>query len=140
MRARALSENYETANSLDKSIPELIALEVGEDKWPFPIPLVSEGGKWHFDSPTGLDEVINRRVGANELATIQSCLAYVDAQREYYTRNVENDPFLHYAGRLISTEGKKDGLYWPAGDGEAQSPLGEPSPGRARKVTCRKAR
>ena len=117
-------QNYETANSLDKSIPDLVALEVGEDKWPFPIPLVSEGGKWHFDSPTGLDEVINRRVGANELATIQSCLAYVDAQREYYTRNVEKDPFLHYAARLISTEGKKDGLYWPAGDAEEQSPLG----------------
>ena len=117
-------QNYETANSLDKSIPELVALEVGEDKWPFPIPLVSEGGKWHFDSPTGLDEVINRRVGANELATIQSCLAYVDAQREYYTRNVEKDPFLHYAGRLISNDGKKDGLYWPAGDSEEPSPLG----------------
>ena len=102
-----------------------VVLEVGEDKWPFPIPLVNEGGKWHFDSPTGVDELINRRVGANELDTIQSCLAYADAQREYYMRNPQKDPLLHYAGRLISTEGKKDGLYWPAGENEEQSPLGE---------------
>jgi hypothetical protein len=118
-------EAYKAANSLDKSVPDFITLEVGEDKWPFPIPIVSEGGKWHFDSPTGVDELINRRVGANELDTIQSCLAYADAQREYYMRNPENSPLLHYAGRLISTEGKKDGLYWPAGENEEQSPIGE---------------
>jgi hypothetical protein len=118
-------ESYKAANSLDKSAPDSIILEVGEDKWPFPIPIVSEGGKWHFDSPTGVDELINRRVGANELDTIQSCLAYADAQREYYMRNPENSPLLHYAGRLISTEGKKDGLYWPAGENEEQSPIGE---------------
>ena len=118
-------EAYKTANSLDKSVPDSITLEVGEDKWPFPIPIVSEGGKWHFDSPTGVDELINRRVGANELDTIQSCLAYADAQREYYMRNPENSPLLHYAGRLISSEGKKDGLYWPAGENEDQSPIGE---------------
>ncbi len=87
-----------------------------------PHPDRPEGGKWHFDSPTGVDELINRRVGANELATIQSCLAYVDAQREYYMRNPEKIPLLHYAGRLISTEGKKDGLYWPAGDERRTEP------------------
>ena len=70
---------------------------------------------WHFDSAAGAEELINRRVGENELDTIQSCLAYVDAQREYYMRNPEKDSLLHYASRLISTEGKKDGLYWPAG-------------------------
>jgi hypothetical protein len=118
-------EAYQAASSLDKSAPDSIILEVGTDKWPFPIPIVSEGGKWHFDSPTGIDELINRRVGANELATIQSCLAYGDAQREYYMRNPENSSLLHYAGRLISTDGKKDGLYWPAGENEEDSPLGE---------------
>ncbi len=118
-------ELYAVANSLDKSVPDSIVVEVGEDKWPFPVPIVPEGGKWHFDSPTGIDELINRRVGANELATIQSCLAYADAQREYYMRNPESSALLHYAGRLISTEGKKDGLYWPAGENEEQSPLGE---------------
>ena len=118
-------EAYQAANTLDNSAPDSIVLEVGTDKWPFPIPIVSEGGKWHFDSPTGVDELINRRVGENELDTIQSCLAYADAQREYYMRNPENSPLLHYAGRLISTDGKKNGLYWPAGENEEQSPIGE---------------
>lgn len=118
-------EAYKAANSLDKSVPDSITLEVGQDKWPFPIPIVSDGGKWHFDSPTGVDELINRRVGANELDTIQSCLAYADAQREYYMSNPEKSPLLHYAGRLVSTEGKKDGLFWPAAENEEQSPLGE---------------
>lgn len=118
-------ESYTAANSLDKSVPDSITLEVGEDKWPFPVPIVSVGGKWHFDSPTGVEELINRRVGANELDTIQSCLAYADAQREYYMRNPDNSPLLHYAGRLISTEGKKDGLYWPAAENEEESPIGE---------------
>jgi hypothetical protein len=123
-RARFL-ERYTEANSLDKSVPESVVLEVGGDKWPFPVPIVSEGGKWHFDTPTGVDELVNRRVGANELDTIQSCLAYADAQREYYMSNPEKSSLLHYAGRLISTEGKKDGLYWPAGENEEQSPIGE---------------
>jgi hypothetical protein len=118
-------ESYKTANSLDKTVPDTVVLEVGEDKWPFPIPIVSDGGQWHFDVPTGVDELVNRRVGANELDTIQSCLAYADAQREYYMRNPENSALLHYAGRLISTEGRKDGLYWPASENEEQSPLGE---------------
>jgi hypothetical protein len=116
---------FREANSLDKTDPEAIALEVGEDKWPFPFPLVKGDKGWHFDSAIGAEEIINRRVGQNELDTIQSCLAYVDAQREYYQRNPQNDPMLHYASRLISTEGKKDGLYWPAAENEEQSPLGE---------------
>jgi hypothetical protein len=118
-------EAYQAANSLDKSVPDSIVLEVGEDKWPFPVPVVSEGGKWHFDTPTGIDELVNRRVGANELATIQSCLAFADAQREYYMSNPQKDPLLHYASKLVSTEGKKDGLYWPTAGEEPQSPLGE---------------
>jgi len=118
-------EAYQASNSLDRSVPDLVVLEVGEDKWPFPVPVVSEGGKWHFDTPTGIDELINRRVGANELATIQSCLAFADAQREYYMSNPQKDPLQHYASKLVSTEGKKDGLYWPTSGNELQSPLGE---------------
>jgi hypothetical protein len=118
-------ENYAAANSLDKTDPEFVTLEVGEDKWPFPVPIISEGGKWHFDTPTGADELVNRRVGANELATIQSCLAYADAQTEYYMRNPEGSPMQHYASKLVAAEGKKDGLYWPAAENEEQSPLGE---------------
>jgi len=124
--ARALFvEKYTAAMSLDKTDPAFVTLEVGEDKWPFPVPIISEGGKWHFDTPTGIDELINRRVGSNELATIQTCLAYADAQLEYYTRNPEKSPMQHYAKKLISTEGKKDGLYWPAAENEEQSPIGQ---------------
>ena len=117
--------DYSTANSLDKSVDNSVTLEVGPDKWPFPIPIVMQDGKWHFDTEAGAEEIINRRVGENELDTIQSCLAYADAQREYYMRNPQQDQLLHYSDRLISTEGKKDGLYWPAVDGEDPSPLGE---------------
>jgi hypothetical protein len=116
---------FNEANSLDRSNANSITLEVGADKWPFPFPIVKGDGGWHFDSAAGAEEIINRRVGENELDTIQSCLAYVDAQREYYMLNVENDPLQHYASKLISTEGKKDGLYWPTGEGEEPSPLGE---------------
>jgi predicted small lipoprotein YifL len=122
---REFLEAYTAAHSLDTSTADVVTLEVGPDKWPFPVPIVKQDGKWHFDTESGAEEIINRRVGENELDTIQSCLAYADAQREYYMRNPENDPFLHYAGRLISTEGKKDGLYWPAADGEEPSPIGE---------------
>jgi len=116
---------YKTGHSLDKSDPAKVTLEIGEDKFPFPIPLAVSDGRWYWDSAAGAEELINRRVGANELATIQSCLAYVDAQQEFYLRNVGKDPLQHYANKLISTEGKKDGLYWPSSGDEPQSPLGE---------------
>jgi hypothetical protein len=118
-------ERFKQANNLDKSEPEFIKLEVGEDKWVFPFPLVKGSGGWYFDNEVGAEEIINRRVGENELDTIQSCLAFVDAQREYYSLNADKDPMLHYADKLISTEGQKDGLYWPSAENEEQSPLGE---------------
>ena len=118
-------ERFKEANSLDKTNPDSITLEVGPDKWPFPFPLVKSDGGWHFDSAAGAEEIINRRVGENELSTIQSCLAFVDAEREYYMLNVEKDSLQHYAAQLISTDGKKDGLYWPTADNEEPSPLGE---------------
>jgi len=117
--------NYKAAHSLDKSKAGSITLEVGEDKWPFPIPLVASDGRWYWDSAAGTEELINRRVGENELSTIQSCLAFVDAQQEYYQRNVQKDSLQHYAKRLISTDGKRDGLYWPTTGNDAPSPMGE---------------
>jgi len=103
---------------------ERAILAIGEDEWPFPFPLVKQGRSWRFDSVGGVDEIVNRRVGSNELATIQSCLAYVDAQREFYRLNPESDPLLHYARKLTSSPGRKDGLYWETADGETESPLG----------------
>jgi Protein of unknown function (DUF2950) len=116
---------YKAAHSLDKSVPASVTLEIGEDKFPFAIPVTLSDGRWYWNSAAGAEELINRRVGENELATIQSCLAYVDAQQEYYLRNVQKDPLQHYANKLISTAGRKDGLYWPAAASEPQSPLGE---------------
>lgn len=116
---------YKEANKLDKSDPKRVSLVIGKNEWPFPIPIVQDGSVWYFDSAAGAEEVVNRRIGENELSTIQSCLAYVDAQQEYYLRNVGKDPLQHYANKLISSPGKKDGLYWPAAPGEPQSPLGE---------------
>jgi len=116
---------YKAKNSLDKSVADKATLNVGEDEWPFPIPVVKKDGAWYFDSAAGAEEIINRRVGENELSTIQSCLAYVDAQQEFYLRNVQKDPLQHYANKLISSPGKKDGLYWPAAGNDPESPLGE---------------
>lgn len=116
---------YATAHALDTSVEGVTTLEVGTDKWPFPFPVVQRGGRWRFDSAAGVEEIVNRRVGANELSTIQSCLAFVDAQREYYVRNAEQDSLLHFAQKLVSSDGQKDGLYWPTAGDEEPSPLGE---------------
>jgi hypothetical protein len=123
-RARFL-QAYADSNLLETDAAGVVTLKVGTDEWPFPFPIVSQGGRYRFDSGAGVEEIINRRVGANELSTIQSCLAFVDAQREYYMRNAEQDSLLHFAQKLVSTQGHKDGLYWPTSGAEAPSPLGE---------------
>jgi hypothetical protein len=99
-------------------------LSIGDDDWPFPAPLVAKAGKWSFDAEAGREEVINRRVGRNELDTIQTLLAMVDAQREYATADADGNGLPDYAARFISTAGKKDGLYWETKPGEPVSPLG----------------
>lgn len=116
---------YKAGNSLDKSNPAKATLEIGQDKFPFPIPIAASDGQWYWDSAAGAEELVNRRVGENELRTIQACLAYADAQQEFYLRNVGKDPLQHFANKLISTPGKKDGLYWPTTGDESPSPLGE---------------
>jgi hypothetical protein len=118
-------ENYNVAHTLDKSDPAKAILVIGTTDWPFPIPITLSDGRWFWNSADGAEEIINRRIGENELDTIQSCLAYVDAQREFYVRNVQKDPLQHFARHLISTEGKKDGLYWPSSGDQSPSPLGE---------------
>jgi hypothetical protein len=123
-RARFL-QAYTSAHALEAHAEGVSTLEVGTDRWPFPFPIVERDGRYRFDSAAGLEEVIDRRVGANELSAIQSCLAFVDAQREYYARNAQGDSLLHFAQKLASTEGRKDGLYWPTSGDELPSPLGE---------------
>ena len=116
---------YEAEHALETDAEGMSTLQVGADKWPFPFPLVQRDNRWRFDSSAGAEEIINRRVGRNELHTIQSCLAFVDAEREYYSSNPQQEPMLQYAQKLQSSDGKKDGLYWPAAGNEPQSPLGE---------------
>jgi len=101
-----------------------IVLYVGNDDYPFPVPVVPDGTSWRFDTAEGKEEILNRRIGRNELAAIQVCLAYVDAQREYYAQARKQGQVLEYAQRLGSTPGKHDGLYWEAKPGEPESPLG----------------
>jgi hypothetical protein len=118
---------YDRAHRLEGGGGKVV-LYVGDDDFPFPIPLVPDGPRWLWDTDAGDDELLNRRIGENELATIQVCLAYVDAQREYYSRG---QGLLEYAQRLDSTKGKHDGLYWETRPGELDSPLG-PLVARAR--------
>ena len=102
-------------------------LQVGSLEWPFPIPIAKSGSSWKFDTAAGLDEIINRRIGRNELSTIQTVLAIGDAQREYYAVDRDGDAILEYAQHFRSTVGLHDGLYWPT-DAQGcfgQSPLGQ---------------
>jgi hypothetical protein len=95
---------------------------LGNDEWPLPFPLVKEAGRWHFDLEGGREELMNRRVGRNELLALETLHAIVDAQREYRMRPVEGP--AHYAAKFRSAEGQQDGLYWPVAEGEVLSPLG----------------
>ncbi len=114
-------------------------LEVGKDAWPFPIPLVKVVDGWRFDTRFGEQEVLARRIGRNELAAIQVCLAIADAEHEYASSARGKDGVLKYAPRFVSTPGKHDGLYWESVGSEPLSPLGpfvaaagvDPAAGRA---------
>ena len=99
-------------------------LVVGEDDWPMPIPLVKTDGRWRFDGEAGVDELIYRRVGANELGAIDVCRGFVEAQIEYASEGRDGDPAGIYALKLVSDEGLQNGLYWPTAEGEPPSPAG----------------
>ena len=99
-------------------------LQIGSENWPFPIPLIEQEGRWFFDTLAGKEEVLNRRVGKNELGAMAVCRAYVNAQREYASQDRNGDEVLEYAQHLRSTTGAHDGLYWPVRQGDELSPLG----------------
>jgi Protein of unknown function (DUF2950) len=117
---------YEEMNKLVSENDKKIILHVGNGEWPYPIPVIKEGENWFFDTTAGREEILNRRIGRNELNAIQVCLAYVDAQREYILilKDQDEDKLLEYAQKLVSRRGRKNGLYWEAKEGEKQSPLG----------------
>ena len=114
---------YDRAHRLEAGGGKII-LYVGQDDYPLPIPVVPDGTVWRFDTRAGKEEILNRRIGKNELEAIQVCLAYVDAQREYYAEDRNADGLREYATRFASTPGKHDGLYWGTTPGERPSPLG----------------
>ena len=98
---------------------------IGKDEWPVPFPIVKDNKGWHFDLESGLDELLARRIGQNELAAIASLRAVVDAEEDYKAIDRDGDEVLEYAQKFVSTPGKKDGLYWelPEGSNEPVSPL-----------------
>jgi len=99
-------------------------LHLGADGWTFPIPLVKEDGRWFFDTEAGKEEILNRRIGANELGAIRVCRAYAEAQREYAAKDRTGEGVLEYAQHLRSTPDTHDGLYWSPRNNEELSPLG----------------
>ena len=100
-------------------------LVIGNESWPFPVPIVKDGTAWRFDTAAGTEEVIARRVGRNELAAIFICRAYVVAQRLYAARSHDGEPAGRFASKFWSDPGRQNGLYWPAKHGEKRSPLGD---------------
>ena len=115
---------YDEKHTLEREGDDQTVLVMGSDDWPFPIPVVEREGKWEFDAAAGHEEILLRRIGRNELSAIQSSLAYVAAQKEYAALDVDGVRPPAYAQRIVSSDGKKDGLYWPSAAGETQSPLG----------------
>jgi Protein of unknown function (DUF2950) len=117
---------YDQKHRLDTAANGTVTLIVGDDEWPMPIPIIKNPDKnaWSFDLAAGKDEILNRRIGRNELDTIQTCLAIVDAEREYSDADPEHVGKPIYAQKFLSDPGRKNGLYWETKDGEPASPLG----------------
>ena len=122
-RARFVAA-YDAAHRIEYAGEARAILIVGADDWPLPIPLVRGESGWHFDARTAEQEILNRRIGHNELSVIEVCRAYVEAQREFAAQTAAAAGRPEYAQRFDSRRGKRDGLYWPTVGGETPSPLG----------------
>lgn len=117
-------KRFEEKKSLEKRGEEQVVLHVGSDEFPFPIPIVKKGTTWYFDTNAGKEELLNRRIGRNELNVISSLYAFVDAQREYAARDRDGNGTMEFAQKFMSSKGKHDGLYWDTKEGKEDSPLG----------------
>ena len=115
---------YDEKHVIDQTNPGRAELDVGPKDWPLPIPLVESEGRWIFDTKAGAQTIVDRRIGRNELSAIRTLLACIDAQHDYFDRAGQANGNGVYATRLVSTPGRHDGLFWPAAEGEAESPLG----------------
>jgi hypothetical protein len=116
--------SFEHFHSLEQRADGSMLLVVGERKWPMPIPLVDQDGRWRFDTRAGEQEILNRRIGRHELDVLEVCRSFVTAQREYAQTHTLGDGTPEYARRFVSHTGKQDGLYWPTALGAPESPLG----------------
>lgn len=126
-RAAAFAEkaHEKTDVTVDPKNPARATLVVGNDDWPLPIPIVRKEGKWYFDTKAGREEILLRRIGANELDAIQICRGYVEAQNEYALEKHDGAKVNQYAQRIISMPGKQDGLAWRNADGTWGGPVAE---------------
>jgi hypothetical protein len=123
--ARFANSLHDSAR-LQKNADGSYTVLVGKKGWPFPIPVVQQSDRWRFDTKAGLEEILNRRIGEDELSAIATCRAYVVAQWEYYTvSGADHDGLAVYAQRFISRPGTHDGLYWPTASDEKPSPFGD---------------
>ena len=122
-RGRFTAE-YAAKHDILRPAPDRAELQIGNDNWPLPIPLVMEAGEWRFDVKAGARELVDRRIGRNELDTIETLRAIADAQYEYSRTAGRQGALRSYARRFFSNPGQKDGLYWPDAPGQPQSPLG----------------
>jgi hypothetical protein len=122
-RRRFVALSQEAAHLEDETDDSAI-LVIGPDDWPFPVPLARDEDGWYFDTVAGLDELLDRRIGLNELHAVATARAFVDAQTEYAAADPDGDGVRAYAARFWSGEGTRDGLYWPTNAGEPDSPMG----------------
>jgi hypothetical protein len=120
-RAEALV-HMQDFRDLEEVGPDRRVLYIGDQAWPVPIPLVRSGSSWRFATEEGKEEIFNRRIGMNERDAITVLHAYLDAQRQYASRDRDGDEVLHYAQKLASSPGKRDGLYWDTADSEIEEP------------------
>jgi hypothetical protein len=124
-RVKRFAANLEESARLQQDGSSYTIL-VGKNGWPFPIPIVRQGDGWEFDTKAGLNEILNRRIGEDELSAIATCRAYAVAQWEYYTESgADTQGLAVYAQKFMSSPGRHDGLYWETAAGEKPSPLGE---------------
>src|SRR6059058_2940561 len=123
--AFAAKAKEKSSTQIDKKDPNRAILMVGNDDFPLPIPIVKRKGKWSFDTKVGREEILNRRIGANELNAIEICRGFVEAQHEYAEEKHDDSKVNQYAQRIISTPGKHDGLAWQNADGTWGGPVGE---------------
>jgi hypothetical protein len=124
-QAFAAKAKEKSSTQIDKGNPNRAILLVGNDDFPLPIPIVKRKGKWSFDTKVGREEILNRRIGANELNAIEICRGFVEAQHEYAQEKHDDSKVNQYAQRIISTPGKHDGLAWQNADGTWEGPVGE---------------